>query len=225
MSLDRHVALVAAGATMLAGVWWWKRRSRAEAPEPQTPRSRGLRALQDTLALRAAFQSKLGFDIGGTLAKIALTSEPGRDPLEHVTLTHATSYRELGFCTGSTAFHFVALPTHKLEETARSIRERMSWPASDTSVRQIVAAGGGAHRFASAFRTLLQVELLSFPELQAAVHGLGFLAEHGPPHELFTVDAAGGDQCVPWPSPLYPYLLVNLGSGVSGPQAAIGRGS
>ena len=74
-------------------------------------------------------------------------------------------------------------------------------------------------------------------ELQAAVEGLLFLAAEGPEEELFTVSAGGEEVAVAnpypnpsptpnpspnpnqvavaWPEPLFPFLLVNMGSGVS----------
>ena len=61
--------------------------------------------------------------------------------------------------------------------------------------RQIVAAGGGGHRFAPLFREALRVELVPFKEMQSIVDGLRFLSAYGPPDELFSVDAAGNVSC------------------------------
>ena len=47
------------------------------------------------------------------------------------------------------------------------------------------------------------------------VRGLQFLATHGPTDELFTISQHGQVELVEWPEPLYPFLLINLGSGVS----------
>ena len=46
----------------------------------------------------------------------------------------------------------------------------------------------GAHRFRDLFRSVLQVELQPFKELQAVVRGLTFLSDRGPADELFTID-------------------------------------
>ena len=161
-------ALAAAGAAVLL-VWMWRRRR--SIPEVLSPRRQSLMALRDAMALRSAFRSRMGLDIGGTLAKVAFASEPGKDPLSHIMATNSSAYPHLCFTQQDISFHFVTIPTHLLEETAKSIRDRMSWPRNDGTYRPIVAAGGGAHRFRDAFRTLLQVELLPFKELHAVVHG------------------------------------------------------
>ena len=90
----------------------------------------------------------------------------------------------------------------------------MQYP-ENTAYREIIATGGGAHRFYDTFRSVLQVELMPLKELQAAVEGLLFLAAEGPEEELFTVSASGEEVAVAWPEPLFPFLLVNMGSGVS----------
>ena len=65
------------------------------------------------------------------------------------------------------------------------------------------------------FRELLRVELVPFKELEAVVRGLIFTRTTGAPRELFSTDRSGAERDVPWPSSLYPFLLVNIGSGVS----------
>ena len=62
---------------------------------------------------------------------------------------------------------------------------------------------------------VLDVELLPFKELQAVVHGILFLQAHGPRDELFTINSSKRRINVPWPETLFPFLLVNMGSGVS----------
>ena len=75
--------------------------------------------------MREVFKSKVGFDSGGTLAKLGFAGEVGKDPLEAIARTTSTVHRELEFVVdGHTAIRFVVIPTHRLEETARSIRAR-----------------------------------------------------------------------------------------------------
>lgn len=223
-----------------------------------TPRRRSLCALSDAMALRCAFRSKMGLDIGGTLAKLVITSAQGNHhPLVSLTGSSTILHDELSFVVTSlpgqaeVTLHFLAMHTHRLgEEFLLSLRGRLSWPATATTVRPIVTAGGGAHRFRTAFREHLHVELLPFKELHAVVRGLHFLYEHGPADELFTLAFAdgasdgggasgrasgggassrasggatrgggGGTSRVAahahWPQPLFPFLLINMGSGVS----------
>ena len=187
-----------------------------------SPRRRAFRELGDCMALRSVFRQRMGLDIGGTLAKHAFAFAPGHNPLASTELTTAHYHSELQFQireSGESGLsfdvHFLTIPTHLLQVTAKSIRQRMRYEGRQPSMRRIVAAGGGAHRFKDAARTLLEVELRPFKELEAVVRGLQFLASHGPADELFTISQQGQAARVPWPETLYPFLLINLGSGVS----------
>eukprot|EP00403_Amphidinium_massartii_P015546 CAMPEP_0178415210 /NCGR_PEP_ID=MMETSP0689_2-20121128/23435_1 /TAXON_ID=160604 /ORGANISM="Amphidinium massartii, Strain CS-259" /LENGTH=512 /DNA_ID=CAMNT_0020036525 /DNA_START=79 /DNA_END=1617 /DNA_ORIENTATION=- len=82
-------------------------------------------------------------------------------------------------------------------------------------VQKVYTAGGGAHKFAPLFRDALQVELWPVKEMEAVVDGLLFLHEHGPKNGLFTVDENAEHVPIPWLEPLFPFLLVNMGSGTS----------
>jgi len=51
--------------------------------------------------------------------------------------------------------------------------------------------------------------------MESLVYGLHFLEENGPPDEVFTVSESGQECPAAWPSPFFPSLIVNMGSGVS----------
>jgi type II pantothenate kinase len=51
--------------------------------------------------------------------------------------------------------------------------------------------------------------------MESRVVGLSFLHRHNPIDEVFLWDNEGLKVPVPWPDPLYPCLVVNMGSGVS----------
>lgn len=80
--------------------------------------------------------------------------------------------------------------------------------------RRIVTAGGGAHRLAQLFMDSLTVEVVPFKEMESLVSGLTFLHEHKPDKEVFKIQPDGTQEFVPWPDPLYPCIVVNIGSGV-----------
>lgn len=96
-------------------------------------------------------------------------------------------------------------------------------------VRKMATAGGGACKFAPLFLDALRVELQPVKELSAMVAGLLMLAPDagvsacrrgvaelgGANKALFTVDANGQNKELPWPDPLFPLILVIMGSGVS----------
>lgn len=210
----QRVTLLGAGVAALLMLAWARRRAR---PSALSPRKQALISLSDAMALRSIWQRRIGMDIGGTLAKMAVVSEPGKDPFAHIAFRNTTTtHPELAFDKkGSDAsVHFLSIPTHLLEATMRSVRDRMGALPWEQSQRLIVTAGGGGHRFRRMFREVLHTELVPFKELQAVVGGLQFLREHGPPSTLFTVNADGVES-VGWPEEPFPFLLVVMGSGVS----------
>eukprot|EP00908_Phaeocystis_cordata_P010891 Transcript_21741.p2 GENE.Transcript_21741~~Transcript_21741.p2 ORF type:complete len:478 (-),score=198.35 Transcript_21741:39-1442(-) len=207
------LAIVCSATTALALALFVSRRRQRRKSQAH------LLALREALALRQAFRHKLGVDIGGTLTKIVLAGENEadgrRDPLENVRLTRSHVHHELAFNAGSARLAFVSTPTATLEATARALAETLAYPATEAR-REVVASGGGAHRFREVFREILQVEMLPLKELQAVVEGLLFLAADGAAGELFTVDEeTGAEHGVAWPAPFFPLVLVNMGSGVS----------
>eukprot|EP00940_MAST-03C_sp_MAST-3C-sp2_P000044 g44.t1 len=82
--------------------------------------------------------------------------------------------------------------------------------------RKIVAAGGGAHKLQQHFRDALGVELCPMPEMRSVVDGLLLLHAIGADDAIFALDESGEIAAkTSWPDPLFPFLLVNVGSGVS----------
>ena len=98
--------------------------------------------------------------------------------------------------------------------------------------RRVAATGGGAHKLKAFMQALFNIELTPVPEMDAVI--LGMLAMHAlkPKGELFTVEEdASSPRPLPadfgataedfgsspraWPEHLFPFLLVNIGSGVS----------
>jgi pantothenate kinase len=84
-------------------------------------------------------------------------------------------------------------------------------------MQKVFTAGGGAHKFAHLFREALRVEVVAVKELAAVVDGLIFLMLHGPRAGSLFLANDGADESValPWPEPLFPFMVVNMGSGVS----------
>jgi len=106
----------------------------------------------------------------------------------------------------------------------RRFRQRLSSSdsiLSELSIRpvhpdSIHCSGGGAHKFSSLFQQSLGLTLQPVKELQAVVEGFLFMNAYGKhSNSLFTIDKSGNSIALPWPAPLYPFILVNMGSGVS----------
>ncbi|TPX61188.1 pantothenate kinase [Powellomyces hirtus] len=82
--------------------------------------------------------------------------------------------------------------------------------------RVIKATGGGAHKYYDLFREKLGVEMQREDEMECLITGLNFLVRQIS-SEVFTYDERRTEamQFESTPAELFPYLLVNIGSGVS----------
>ncbi|BFZ55166.1 hypothetical protein PYCC9005_002206 [Savitreella phatthalungensis] len=96
--------------------------------------------------------------------------------------------------------------------THRHRRAGSTWrdPADDIC---IMATGGGAFKFYEQIKAQLGVEVYQEDEMQCLIVGLDFFINEIP-GEVFTYSEEQPMQVVTEP-PQYPYLLVNIGSGVS----------
>lgn len=80
---------------------------------------------------------------------------------------------------------------------------------------KVRATGGGAFRFKERLQAHLKVPVYAEDEMECLVTGLSFLVRHVA-FEVFTYDErSNGAQYENRNLPLFPYILVNIGSGVS----------
>ncbi|KAJ4973426.1 hypothetical protein NE237_006600 [Protea cynaroides] len=174
--------------------------------------------------------SHLAVDIGGSLIKLVYFSrhedrliddKRKRSLKERLGVTNGTrrSYPILGG-----RLHFVKFETSKINECLDFISSKQlhiggldshSWhsmvPANDNAI--IKATGGGAYKFADLFKERLGVSLDKEDEMDCLVAGANFLLKTIR-HEAFT-HVEGQKEFVQIDhNDLYPYLLVNIGSGV-----------
>ncbi|KAK4136996.1 fumble [Trichocladium antarcticum] len=84
-------------------------------------------------------------------------------------------------------------------------------PASELCV---MATGGGAYKYHDKIRDVLGVDVLREDEMECLIIGLDFFINEIP-CEVFTYSEANPMQFVEPSDNIYPYLLVNIGSGVS----------
>jgi len=87
----------------------------------------------------------------------------------------------------------------------------------------VMATGGGAYKFYDKIREALGVDVLREDEMECLIIGLDFFITEIP-REVFTYSETDPVQFAEPRSDIYPYLLVNIGSGVSmikvsGPRA------
>lgn len=78
----------------------------------------------------------------------------------------------------------------------------------------VVATGGGAYKYYDMIREVLGVDVIREDEMECLIIGLDFFITEIP-REVFTYSEADPMQFVAPSTNVYPYLLVNIGSGVS----------
>lgn len=150
---------------------------------------------------------KLGLDLGGTLTKLVIASP------HDVSIARADERLRLRVTIDGLrmSLHFAATSTSELEE----ILQKLNGKRVEHRTREIVAAGGGAHKLKGDFRQALGIELTPFREMQSIVDGLLLLHELQVTDEVYRVAEDRMEAASTWPHPLLPCLLVNVGSGVS----------
>ncbi|KAK2663750.1 hypothetical protein Ddye_002324 [Dipteronia dyeriana] len=175
--------------------------------------------------------SHLALDIGGSLIKLVYFSRHEGQSIddkrkkilkERLGISNGTrrSYPILGG-----RLHFVKFETTKINECLDFIYSKQlhhggmdscHWnaeaPANENAV--IKATGGGAFRFADLFKERLGVSLDKEDEMNCLVAGANFLLK-AIRHEAFTHMEGRKEFVQIDHNDLFPYLLVNIGSGVS----------
>ncbi|XP_073148626.1 pantothenate kinase 2 isoform X1 [Henckelia pumila] len=175
--------------------------------------------------------SHLALDIGGSLIKLiyfsrhenkAVNDRRKRTIKERLCVSNVNrrSYPILGG-----RLHFVKFETSKIydcldfiysKQLHRGGMDSRDWQSqgSDTENTIIKATGGGAHKYADLFKERLGISIEKEDEMDCLVAGANFLLK-AIRHEAFT-HMEGQKEFVQIDSnDMFPYLLVNIGSGVS----------
>ncbi|PSC76368.1 Pantothenate kinase 2 isoform B [Micractinium conductrix] len=174
--------------------------------------SRGKDAPCIVLPHQSDYVSHIALDIGGSLVKLvyfrmdADEAQPGG-----AGRAGAPPQQQRGG-----KLHFVKFETAKIKECVAFIKaKRLHLSADGLAGRmRIKATGGGAYKYAELFKEELGLIIEGEDEMACMVEGCNFLL-NAVRHEAFQyenaqmkfVDLPTGEQ--------YPYLLVNIGSGVS----------
>ncbi len=142
------------------------------------------------------FQNKeithIALDLGGTLAKVVYFTK--RD-------------------SSGGRLVFAKFETQKIDELIQFLKSLVN----NMETIKISATGGGSHKFAALFKDELGVILDKQDEMDCTVKGMNFLLKEIP-YEVFSYDykdIAQPIKYVGFSKPKYPFLLVNIGSGVS----------
>ena len=148
--------------------------------------------------------SHVAADIGGSLAKVVYFS------------------REDEMAESGGRLNFLSFETDKIDDCIEYLRQLQSKHlktngAGKPSELSVMATGGGAYKFYDRIKERLGVDVVQEDEMDCLIRGLDFFISEIP-EEIFTYDDTDPDNAVEYQdvqSDIYPYLLVNIGSGVS----------
>lgn len=185
-----------------------------------------------------------GMDIGGTLAKLVYFEPTNSEELEKrstedkKTIANIAKYLttnriygesghrdehlqksqiEIGGCQGT--LHFIRFPTNQMHNFIRLAKDKGMADLAST----VCATGGGAYKFENDIQSQMKMRLNKFDEIDSLVRGVEFMVKNNdlssPEVFYFTeVDDQNGKGVKKYYDMLngfYPFLLVNIGSGVS----------
>ncbi|RHY31587.1 hypothetical protein DYB32_003349 [Aphanomyces invadans] len=160
--------------------------------------------------------SRFGMDVGGTLGKLvyferegdADATNPDAPDLGdvHSYLVDTEYYgksverdsRMMLNVPGGGRIHFLRFETNKVEYVVEFVLHR----CFHRDIRTMACTGGGAFKFSKLFEDHLGISLQKCDELDCLIRGMVFVMRHV------------ADECYTFKE-LYPFLLVNIGSGVS----------
>lgn len=160
---------------------------------------------KDEMDIRLSGQAdklnNIALDIGGSLIKLVYfsPSELGAEPLGGI-------------------LHFTNFEADSIDQCYEFIRQLMQdRQYNNGSTRSdfcIVATGGGAYKYYDDIRKVLDIAIVREDEMECLILGLDFLTTKVP-REVFSYTETGPTRFVEESIDIYPYLLVNIGSGVS----------
>ncbi|KAI8937239.1 hypothetical protein NX059_006448 [Plenodomus lindquistii] len=146
--------------------------------------------------------SHVAVDIGGSLAKLVYFSrEPGDNGL-------------------GGRLNFFKFETERIDaciEFMRNLQADQKQHGTKSEELCVVATGGGAFKYYDKITEVLGVEVKQEDEMECLIEGLDFFINEIP-NEVFTYSEEEPMTFMPHPPDppnIYPYLLVNIGSGVS----------
>ncbi|KAJ5114798.1 hypothetical protein NUU61_000557 [Penicillium alfredii] len=146
--------------------------------------------------------SHVAVDIGGSLAKLVYFT------------------RELDAADNGGRLNFINFEAHRIDLCINFIRQlKEEHEKRNGSVPEelcVVATGGGAYKFYDKLKEALDVNILREEEMECLIIGLDFFITEIP-NEVFTYSDTDVEpmQFAEARPDIYPYLLVNIGSGVS----------
>jgi len=175
-----------------------------------------------------------GMDIGGTLSKLVYfeptdtNSALEEDRVKNIRryLTNNLAYGDSGhrdrekqmedvvIMKRQGRLHFIRFPTQHMPPFLELAKQK----GMAETLSTVCATGGGAHKFEEDIKRELNMTLHKFDELDSLVGGIEFIEAHNPKELYYWQDPAddqlASKQQFDFTNP-FPFLLVNIGSGVS----------
>jgi len=178
-----------------------------------------------------------GMDIGGTLVKLVYfeptDSSPDEIDSELETIKRIRHYLKRNAAYGKTGkrdvylqmdnccingrygtLHFIRFPTSEMSVFIKLAKSKGIAQLAST----VCATGGGAFKFEADFKKQVNLELHKFDELDSLIHGIHYIEAYNPQECYYLNDPLNSNKCSKSPydfSHPYPFLVVNIGSGVS----------
>lgn len=173
-----------------------------------------------------------GIDIGGTLVKVVYfeptdcieESEAHRNLKEFVKGRAAycnTGTRDVHLQMDEVmvngrrgSLHFIRFPTSEIQAFLRLVKSKGISAVSST----VCATGGGAFKFEKDFQEEVFLKIHKFDEMDSLIRGVQFVEQHNLRECYYWSDPVDDERCKKVPfdfSRPYPFLVVNIGSGVS----------
>lgn len=175
-----------------------------------------------------------GIDVGGSLVKVVFFDPKDATRDEMVTLKRIRRYLKSSKAYGTTgkrdvrlempncvinkregSLHFIRFATSQMPEFLTMAKSKRF---ADT-INTVCATGGGAYKFEEDISKKLGITLHKTDELDSIIYGISYIDKFNSERECYFLDNPLDDaKCVKVPydfSQPYPYLVVNIGSGVS----------
>lgn len=147
-----------------------------------------------------AVVSHIAVDIGGSLIKLVYFS------------------REVHSTDPGGRLNFQNFETDRIDDCVEYMRHlrdnQLTLNGSQPGELCVMATGGGAYKYYDKIREALGVDVLREEEMECLIIGLDFFITEIP-REVFTYSESDPMHFVVPQDNIYPYLLVNIGSGVS----------
>lgn len=178
-----------------------------------------------------------GMDIGGSLVKLVYfeptdisPDEADRDAETLKVIRHYLKKNETYGKTGLRdvhlqmdnccingrfgTLHFIRFPTSEMLSFIELAKSKGIAQLAST----VCATGGGAYKFEAQFKEAVNLDLHKFDEMDSLIHGIHYIEDYNPHECYYLSDPLDVQKCTKVPfdfSHPYPFLVVNIGSGVS----------